>query len=100
MKKTISNQQKISGKNTVDKNLTIASEEPSEETLALVEKLKELVIQYTKKLDTEENISFGVLTKSHISLGMLLNFQKIPVKERFGKNWIKWFSDNSDKQLL
>jgi hypothetical protein len=100
MKKNNSDQEKMSEKNTVVKNLTDASGEPSEEALVLFEKIKELVTQYTKKLDTAENISFGIITKHQIRQGMLLNFQKILVKERFGKNWIKWFSNNSDKRLL
>ena len=66
----------------------------------LVEKIKELAIQYTKKLNTAENISFGVLTKYRIRQGQILRFQQILVKNRLGKEWIKWFSDNYDKSLL
>ena len=66
----------------------------------LVEKIKVLAIRYTKKLNTAENISFGILTKYHIRQGLFFLLLKILVKERLGLNWVKWFSDNFDKQHL
>ena len=66
----------------------------------LVEKIKELAIQYTKKLNTAENISFGILTKYRIRQGLLLLLLQILVKKRLGRNWIEWFSDNFDKRHL
>ena len=51
----------------------------------LVEKIKDLAMRYTKKLNTAENISFGILTKYRIRQGQLFLFLKILVKNRLGK---------------
>ena len=98
MKKNNEDQNEKTEKNTIDQNLTYVSDKWSGEALALVKKIEGLAIYYMKKQNISENKSFGIYTVNQIRQGMLFRFQKILLKKRYGKNWIKWFSDNSDKR--
>ena len=66
----------------------------------LVEKLLELTNRYTIRLNTAENVSFGIMTTYRIRQAQLLLILQILVKNRLGRNWIQWFSDNFDKRQL
>lgn len=64
-----------------------------------IEKIKDVRIRYSAKLNVAENTSFGILTKYRIREGKLLNFQKTLVKDRLKQKWMVWFAENYGKRL-
>ena len=66
----------------------------------LVEKIKNITFRYAGKLNVAEHITFGITTKYHIRLGLLLLFLQTLVKNRLGLKWMEWFSKNFDQRYF
>jgi hypothetical protein len=65
-----------------------------------LDKITLLVKSYSAKVSLTENTSIGIVTKYRIREGMLLNAQKVLVKNGLKKGWMEWFKETYGKRLL